>query len=273
MVRVRHIALGLLVSVAATARGDPPVWLAQFDGTAGLYPEQVGWTRYTDHGGAQRWFEDGRLVLDGRASGGIVDFYDTFRPGMAHVNLETALLFEWRLRVDCCNVGYDLDVGVCSDNRCYVAFTMGYNFIQSVFEHGVSAPFSPGVYHDFQCVWTDAYTYVLYIDGRRAFQGSPWPYAVDQSRLGWGDSCYGPITMSHWAYARFGVVAAVRPGDLNCDGDVDFDDINPFVFALTDPHAYQDAHPGCPVANGDVNSDGRVDFDDINPFVVILLGR
>ena len=33
---------GLLLLAATAARSDPPVWLAQFDGTAGLYPEQVG---------------------------------------------------------------------------------------------------------------------------------------------------------------------------------------------------------------------------------------
>ncbi len=63
------------------------------------------------------------------------------------------------------------------------------------------------------------------------------------------------------------------PGDLNCDSIVDFDDINPFVMAVSDPGAYQQAYPDCDYLNGDCNGDGQVDFDDINPFVVLLSGQ
>ncbi|MEW6251711.1 MAG: hypothetical protein AB1716_13790 [Planctomycetota bacterium] len=59
-------------------------------------------------------------------------------------------------------------------------------------------------------------------------------------------------------------------GDMNCDGVVDFDDINPFVQALADPAGWQASHPGCPFSNCDVNCDGYVDFWDINPFVALL---
>jgi hypothetical protein len=61
-------------------------------------------------------------------------------------------------------------------------------------------------------------------------------------------------------------------GDLNCDGVVNFDDINPFVLALSDPAGYQAAFPNCHILNGDCNGDGYVDCDDINPFVAILSG-
>jgi hypothetical protein len=60
------------------------------------------------------------------------------------------------------------------------------------------------------------------------------------------------------------------PGDLNCDGVIDFDDINPFVLALSDPVAYQAAYPNCNLLNGDCDFDGDVDFDDINAFVALL---
>ncbi|MEW6250696.1 MAG: S8 family serine peptidase [Planctomycetota bacterium] len=59
-------------------------------------------------------------------------------------------------------------------------------------------------------------------------------------------------------------------GDMNCDGVVNFDDINPFVLALTDPAGYAVAYPNCNIMNGDINGDGVVNFDDINPFVAIL---
>ncbi|MEW6252398.1 MAG: hypothetical protein AB1716_17300 [Planctomycetota bacterium] len=59
-------------------------------------------------------------------------------------------------------------------------------------------------------------------------------------------------------------------GDLNCDGVVDFDDINPFVLALSDPGGYAAQYPDCDIRTGDVNGDGNVNFDDINPFVALL---
>jgi hypothetical protein len=61
-------------------------------------------------------------------------------------------------------------------------------------------------------------------------------------------------------------------GDMNCDGTIDFADINPFIQALTDPAAWEQAHPGCPLMNGDINGNGTFGFDDINPFVALLTG-
>ncbi|MBL8879136.1 MAG: hypothetical protein JNG88_08455 [Phycisphaerales bacterium] len=62
------------------------------------------------------------------------------------------------------------------------------------------------------------------------------------------------------------------PGDLNCDGNVNNFDIDPFVLALTDPDAYGAAFPGCDVSNADVNGDGIVNNFDIDPFVLLLTG-
>ncbi len=59
-------------------------------------------------------------------------------------------------------------------------------------------------------------------------------------------------------------------GDLNCNGSVGFDDINPFVLRLSNPQAYFATYPYCPDANGDINGNGAVGFDDINPFVALL---
>jgi hypothetical protein len=61
------------------------------------------------------------------------------------------------------------------------------------------------------------------------------------------------------------------PGDLNCDGRVNFDDINPFVLALSDPAGYLLQYPGCPLLNADTNGNGQVEFSDINPFVALLM--
>jgi len=64
--------------------------------------------------------------------------------------------------------------------------------------------------------------------------------------------------------------ASRLPGDLNCDGLVNFGDINPFVMALSNPLGYQAQYPHCNIMNADINGDGRADFADINPFVSLL---
>jgi len=55
-------------------------------------------------------------------------------------------------------------------------------------------------------------------------------------------------------------------GDLNCDGQVDFDDIDLLVEALNYPGGAGWPYE-CAWTNGDCNGDGNVNFDDIDPFV------
>jgi hypothetical protein len=65
-----------------------------------------------------------------------------------------------------------------------------------------------------------------------------------------------------------------RPvGDLNCDGAVNFGDINPFTLALTNWGAYVQQYPECDIDLADINGDGYVDFGDINPFVALFMGE
>ncbi|MBK9126677.1 MAG: hypothetical protein IPM13_02615 [Phycisphaerales bacterium] len=60
------------------------------------------------------------------------------------------------------------------------------------------------------------------------------------------------------------------PGDMDCDGDVDFDDIDPFVLALGGPGVYYAEYPLCNWMNADTNGDGLVNFDDIDAFVALI---
>jgi hypothetical protein len=62
-------------------------------------------------------------------------------------------------------------------------------------------------------------------------------------------------------------------GDLNCDGMIDFGDINPFVQYMSNFVGWQAAYPACNAANGDINCDGtfgQSSFGDINPFVALM---
>ncbi len=60
------------------------------------------------------------------------------------------------------------------------------------------------------------------------------------------------------------------PGDVNCDGQVDLDDIAALIKALEGVAVYEAAYPECEWLNADCNQDGQVDFDDILPFVELL---
>jgi endonuclease/exonuclease/phosphatase family metal-dependent hydrolase len=62
------------------------------------------------------------------------------------------------------------------------------------------------------------------------------------------------------------------PGDLDCDGDIDFFDIDPLVLAFSGEAAYLAVYPDCQWLNGDTDSDGDVDFFDIDPFIGLLGG-
>ncbi len=60
-------------------------------------------------------------------------------------------------------------------------------------------------------------------------------------------------------------------GDMNCDGAVDFFDIDPFVLAITDPAGYAGEYAECDILAGDCNDDGLVNFFDIEPFVELIV--
>jgi len=59
-------------------------------------------------------------------------------------------------------------------------------------------------------------------------------------------------------------------GDMDCDGDVDFDDIDDFVLGLNDPAVYEATFGVLPSLKGDTDLDGDQDFDDIDGFVGLL---
>jgi hypothetical protein len=99
------------------------------------------------------------------------------------------------------------------------------------------------------------------------------------SIVAWGSSSCGqcevpPPNAGFLALAAGGLhslgLKGYPRGDLNCDGVVNYDDIDRFVLALSDPAGYAAGYPDRRRLNGDCNCDGFVDFDDISAFVAIL---
>ncbi|MEW6250930.1 MAG: hypothetical protein AB1716_09805 [Planctomycetota bacterium] len=242
-------------------------WIA-YEADNGRFPEEEGWTRYFGYGGAQRWFEDGWLVMDGMADPRIWESYILEMHGALDPLPAEVLLMEWRVEVQALIGPYDPGVSVFSDEKWAVGFTLSRDRIYSVFESGVSAPFQPGVAHKFLLRSTDVRRYVLLIDGVPAIHGNFW-LSLTPSVVSWGDKVQNAASRARWDNFRIGVR---RQGDVNCDGAVDFRDINPFVLALTDPAGYEQAYPACHRNLADCNNDGYINFLDINSFVDLLSG-
>jgi len=85
--------------------------------------------------------------------------------------------------------------------------------------------------------------------------------------IGAGDTGGGKVHLYQGVFAT---------GDLNCDGRIDFGDIDPFVLVLQstapDYPEYYAVYPQCNHLLADCNDDGVVNFGDIDPFVALLGG-
>ena len=72
------------------------------------------------------------------------------------------------------------------------------------------------------------------------------------------------------------LITTLRPleqGDTNCDGVLNFFDIDPFILALTDPSGYAAAYPECDQMLADIDGNGTVNNFDIDPFVAVLVAN
>lgn len=70
-----------------------------------------------------------------------------------------------------------------------------------------------------------------------------------------------------------GVAQRIHPGDLNCDGSLNFDDIDPFVLVIQNEGEFEIQYPDCRATLADMNDDGAIDFRDIDGFINCLTGE
>jgi hypothetical protein len=265
---MRHLmclaVLGAL-AMAGTGVGETWWWDFEFDDPNDLPPDGDGWLRRYQPA-PFGVVENGILTYSSEDTSSY-DFFELSRPGALDPGPNEILVADWRLWTE--SVTYHLgDPAVCieSDDAWAINFSFSPSEMHSLCET-VSIPLEVG-WHTYRLLSWDMRAYELYIDGALSRQGS-FVHLWLTSRVGWGDSWEGVASTHHWDFFRVGVV---RPyvGDTNCDGTVDFADINPFIQALTDGEAYQKAYSGCWPENADINGDGSVDFADINPFVALL---
>lgn len=102
----------------------------------------------------------------------------------------------------------------------------------------------------------------------------------------WGDYSSVQVDPNHltfWAHHEYSVGGSWRtwvqgftpplvPGDANCDGSINGQDIAAFVLAMTNPAEYANQYPDCSLSQADMNDDGSVNGQDIEGFVAALGG-
>ena len=79
-----------------------------------------------------------------------------------------------------------------------------------------------------------------------------------------------PVYRPAWRYLMTPATPGLV-GDMNCDGNVNLADIDPFTLALINPTGYSAAFPACQINNADANSDASVSGADVAGFVSMLL--
>ena len=190
-------ALGMMVGQA----GAEQFWIT-YEGND--FPENEGWEHITYNGEAERWIEDGALVIDSLHDVHVEDLAKMERwmdpdPGELFVA-------EWRLLVD--EGSGDRDAGVAiarSFEPGYVIFQFGPETARDV-QDLIWFPVEPGIFHTYRFESHDMVDYELFIDGQSVHEGTFMTAASNQSSIGFGDMIDGQASLSRWDYLRFGVV-------------------------------------------------------------------
>jgi hypothetical protein len=205
--------VGLIMLLVVGAARASPYWI-EYEPANGHFPEEEGWERVTRSGGDERWLEDGWLVLDGMANPEIQDYYQMDALDAIDPAPGEEFVLRWRIRIDELQWYHDPAVGIFADTRWAVGFLMSLDTIESEFEDAVSAPFAPGVSHNFEFRSTDMRTYVLSIDGQPAIYGNFW-YSLCDTMVLWGDGVYGGASL---ARCRRSFCFAAELGGESCQG-------------------------------------------------------
>jgi hypothetical protein len=188
--------------LSAIAARAEPYWVS-YEGNK--YPENEGWRRMSFEPLADRYLENGSLVIDASQSGATNEWYEQY-PAVVAPEAGEMFIMQWRLTVEMYTTSWGgATVCVFSDDRWALGFDMNNDTVHSAFDPGRLAHYEPGVYHEFEVRTSDMRWYALYIDGNFAFEGPFWESLLS-NKIGWGKSTSGIRSITRWDYFRYGVV-------------------------------------------------------------------
>jgi hypothetical protein len=197
-------ALGVLAAPA----GAEPFWIT-YEGND--FPENEGWERITYNGEANRWIEDGALVIDSLHDPHVEDLAKMER----WMDPEAGELFvaEWRLLVEAASTGYDAGVAIA---RSFLPGFVSFGFGPDQAWNGLDNLFfdiEPEVFHTYRFESYDMVQFDFFIDDELLQEGNFHAPSSNQSYINFGDKTDGWASLSRWDYLRYGVVPE-PPGSL-----------------------------------------------------------
>jgi hypothetical protein len=193
------IVLAAFVPILGADAFADQYWVA-YEGND--FPESEGRERHVYGGGAERYLQNGVLVLDGRASIAIADFYHQSLP--SDPGPGETFQASWSLLVSDVTGYADPAVLVGSHGHGSVLLRYSEDRVYSALE-GFHIEFAPGVVHQYLLTSTTMLSYNFYIDGTLACAGS-FLGPMGASQVEWGDATQGASSLSQWDFFRFGIV-------------------------------------------------------------------
>jgi len=127
---------------------------------------------------------------------------------------------------------------------------------------------APNQFHTYRVETFGAQWYKVFLDSELVDSGTPAAaFPNPSARIIWGAKMWNTPSLNEWDYVRYGTIPQPGSGDYDSNGVVDATDVYFFLDCLLGPDANG---PGCRWA--DLNGDGKVNGDDIQPFAAALVG-
>ena len=197
-----------LCALTASATAEP-YWIT-YEGND--FPENEGWTRFTGAGGADRWIEDGALVIDSLHDVHIHDV--TAMERWMDPDLGELFVAEWRLLVEEESDEWDPGVGIArSFDPGFVEFHFGPESAWNALDNQWWE-IEPGVFHTYRFESHNMIDFDFFIDDQLVQEGTFLSPSSNQSFIAFGDMFDGRASLSRWDYVRFGVVPEPETGIL-----------------------------------------------------------